>query len=279
MQLAQRHNVDMPIVTGVNAVVNGLITPAEMALALMTRDKTSEVNATEMTVRFESALQRRRMHGQTRRILVGGTFPVLTHETIAWLKNAKAQGTWLAVALVNDGDEKKLAERTAMLSALRCVDRVIPVAAWADLEEAKEQLLWGLAQADVVKISDEEVEFLFDLTPEAGADYILEHYGVKLVFVTCGARGCFFANKEAKGFVPALKDIRVADTTGAGDIFGGSAVWKLLQLGKAPETLTEQELKEITAFACVSAGLSTTKAGGISSVPQYEAVLREMERL
>ena len=130
-----------------------------------------------------------------------------------------------------------------------------------------------------MKISDEEVEVLFDLTPEAGADYILEHYGVKLVFVTCGARGCFFANKEAKGFVPALKDIRVADTTGAGDIFGGSAVWKLLQLGKAPETLTEQELKEITAFACVSAGLSTTKAGGISSVPQYEAVLREMERL
>ena len=140
MQLAQRHNVDMPIVTGVNAVVNGLITPAEMALALMTRDKTSEVNANEMTVRFESALQRRRMHGETRRVLVGGTFPMLTAEEIAWLKNAKARGTWLAVALVDDGDQQKFDERRESLRALRCVDRVLPVSDWADLKDAVKNL-------------------------------------------------------------------------------------------------------------------------------------------
>ena len=140
MQLAQRHNVDMPIVTGVNAVVNGLITPAEMALALMTRDKTSEVNANEMTVRFESALQRRRMHGETRRVLVGGTFPMLTAEEIVWLKNAKARGTWLAVALVDDGDQQKFDERRESLRALRCVDRVLPVSDWADLKDAVKNL-------------------------------------------------------------------------------------------------------------------------------------------
>lgn len=139
---------------------------------------------------------------------------------------------------------------------------------WKSLDEAKTQLLWGLSQADVVKISDEEVDFLFGLGVEDGAKYILEHFGVKLVFVTCGAEGCYFKNANASGKVPSLTDIRVQDTTGAGDIFGGSAVWKLLQTGKAPEALCEEELRQIVTFACTSAGLSTTRAGGISSVPE-----------
>jgi len=144
---------------------------------------------------------------------------------------------------------------------------------WADLEEAKKQLLWGLGQADVVKISDEEVAFLFGLGVEDGARHILDHYGVKLVFVTCGADGCFFQNAVASGHVPSLSGIKVVDTTGAGDIFGGSAVWKLLQLGKDPASLTEAQLTDVVRFACTSAGLSTTKSGGISSVPTLAEVL------
>lgn len=136
---------------------------------------------------------------------------------------------------------------------------------WNDLNEAKEQMLWGLRQADVVKISDEEVEFLFGLGVQDGAQYILDHYPVKLVFVTCGADGCWFQNRNAGGHVDSLKDIKVVDTTGAGDIFGGSAVWKLLQTGKRPEDLDEAELTQIVSFACRAAGLSTTKHGGISS--------------
>ena len=147
---------------------------------------------------------------------------------------------------------------------------------WADLEEAKRQLIWGLGQADVVKISDEEVEFLFGLGVEEGAKYILKNFGVKLVFVTCGAEGCFFKNALAEGHVPSLDGINVIDTTGAGDIFGGSAVWKLLQIGKEPEKLSEGDLREIVNFACVSAGMSTTMPGGISSVPEFGAVLAKM---
>ena len=143
---------------------------------------------------------------------------------------------------------------------------------WKDLEEAKKQLIWGMSKADVVKISDEEVGFLWGLGVEEGADYILKNFDVKLVFVTCGADGCYFKNAVASGKVPSLSDIKVVDTTGAGDIFGGSAVYKLLQTGKTPETLTEEELREIVTFACTSAGLSTTKPGGISSVPEYDQV-------
>ena len=138
---------------------------------------------------------------------------------------------------------------------------------WKTPAAAKEQMLWGLRQADVVKISDEEVEFLFGLGVQDGAQYILDHYPVKLVFVTCGADGCWFQNCSASGHVDSLKGITVVDTTGAGDIFGGSAVWKLLQTGKAPEALDEAELRVIVSFACKAAGLSTTKHGGISSVP------------
>ena len=138
---------------------------------------------------------------------------------------------------------------------------------WRELDEAKQQMLWGLAHADVVKISDEEVEFLFGLGVQEGAQYILEHFPVKLVFVTCGPDGCWFQNKNASGHVDSLKNSQVVDTTGAGDIFGGSAVWKLLQTGKAPEALDEAALREIVSFACTAAGLSTTKPGGISSVP------------
>ena len=147
---------------------------------------------------------------------------------------------------------------------------------WKDLEEAKKQLLWGLSQADVVKISDEEVQFLFGLEPREGAEHILKTYGVKLVFVTCGAEGCFFKNAVAEGTVTSLSGIKVVDTTGAGDIFGGSAVWKLLQTEQSPETLNEDQVRDIVRFACTSAGLSTTKPGGISSVPELETVLTRL---
>ena len=147
---------------------------------------------------------------------------------------------------------------------------------WRDLEEAKKQLIWGLRQADVVKISDEEVEFLFGLGVEAGADYLLKNFDIKLVFVTCGADGCFFKNAKAQGKVPCLPGIHVIDTTGAGDIFGGSAVWKVLQTGTAPEDLTEDALLDVVRFACTSAGLSTTRSGGISSIPSYEEVMANL---
>ena len=148
---------------------------------------------------------------------------------------------------------------------------------WDDLDEAKRQMLWGLRHADIVKISDEETEFLFSLAPEEAAKHIIDSFGVRLVYVTCGAEGCFYRTKTASGFVKALSGIAVKDTTGAGDIFGGSAMYGLLRAGGVPEKLTTEELENIVSFACASAGLSTTKAGGISSVPELgevEAAMR-----
>lgn len=142
---------------------------------------------------------------------------------------------------------------------------------WRSENEARAEILWGLSMADVVKLSDNEVEFLWGCSPAEGARRVLD-CGAKLVFVTCGPEGCIFQSASARGSAPSLPGVVVRDTTGAGDIFGGSAVWKLLQTRKAPETLTEAELGEAARFACAAAGLSTTRFGGISSVPELAEV-------
>lgn len=148
---------------------------------------------------------------------------------------------------------------------------------WRDLCHAKEQMLWGLKQADVVKLSREELDFLFGMDVQEGAEYLQEEFGLQLVFVTLGAEGCYFANRKTGGYVSALQGVEVRDTTGAGDIFFGSALWKLLSHGKAPRLLEEKELREAVRFACTAAGLSTTRAGGISSIPSLEEVLQKLE--
>ena len=151
---------------------------------------------------------------------------------------------------------------------------------WEDEDEAKQQLLWGLKQADVVKISDEEVNFLFALSPDEGAKHIMNEFkNVKLCYVTCGENGAYFINKNSMGFVPALKGLNVTDTTGAGDIFGGSAMFGLLCSKKAPEELAVEELTAIVRFASTAAGLSTERAGGISSVPALDEVIAKMKEV
>ena len=142
---------------------------------------------------------------------------------------------------------------------------------WPSDEAAKEQIEWGLRQADIVKISDEEIEFLWGISPEEGAQKLLKEYGVRLVYATLGPKGCHVANRNGSCEVPSPTGLHVIDTTGAGDIFGGSAMSQFLRLGKAPEELTVEELRAITRFACCAASLSTQTHGGINSVvPEAE---------
>ena len=146
---------------------------------------------------------------------------------------------------------------------------------WRDLEEAKVQMLWSLQQADVVKISDNEVEFLWNCTPEEGADKLLNEFGVSLAMVTLGPDGCLLKTKNA-AFRAACPKVHPVDTTGAGDIFGGSAVARLLELEKSMEDLTEEDLAYIGKFAATAASLSTEAVGGIPSIPNKDAVLAAM---
>ena len=143
---------------------------------------------------------------------------------------------------------------------------------WQNEAAAAEQIEWGLRQADIIKISDEEVDFLWHISPQAAAQKLLREYGVRLVYVTMGPRGCHFANRSGSGTVAAPTGIHVVDTTGAGDIFGGSAMSRLLKLGKAPEVLSVEEMTAIARFACCAASLSTQHHGGVTSIPSEQEV-------
>ena len=144
---------------------------------------------------------------------------------------------------------------------------------WKTQETAKEQMLWSLHQADVVKISDNEVEFLWGCTSEAGAEKLLTEFGVGLAMVTLGSNGCLLKTKNAS-FRASCPKVHPVDTTGAGDIFGGSAMARLLELGKPIDALTEKDLGYIGTFAAAAASLSTEHSGGIPSIPKKAAVLK-----
>ena len=146
---------------------------------------------------------------------------------------------------------------------------------WRSEEEAKEQILWSLQQADVVKISDDEVDFLWSCTPEEGADKLLKEFGVSLAMVTLGPKGCLLKTRNAVCQVTSPK-VNPVDTTGAGDIFGGSAVYRLLELNKPIEELTAEDLRFIGAYASTAASLSTEAPGGIPSIPEMNTVLAAM---
>ena len=115
------------------------------------------------------------------------------------------------------GGEKKRLSIAAALSGRADILILDEPGAALDLE-AKEQILWGLRQADLVKISDEEVQFLWGCSPEQGAERVLA-LGAKLVMVTLGPKGCFLKNAQAE-YRCGCPQVRTVDTTGAGDIFG-----------------------------------------------------------
>ena len=154
-------------------------------------------------------------------------------------------------------------------------DPNLRVPLWRSEEEAREQMLWSLQQADLVKISDNEVSFLWACSPEEGAEKLLREFDVKLAMVTLGAEGCLLRTKNACFRAPAPK-VHPVDTTGAGDIFGGSAMARFLDLEKAPDALTRDDLSYIGTYALMAASLSTERSGGIPSIPEKETVLSKL---
>ena len=143
---------------------------------------------------------------------------------------------------------------------------------WKREEDAKEAIEWSLRQADIVKISDEEIAWLWGLSPEEGARKLISEYGGSLVYATLGPKGCYASTASCHVRIPSPSGIRVVDTTGAGDIFGGSAMSQFIRCGKAPADLSAEELERIVCFACTAASLSTRKHGGITSVPDCAEV-------
>ena len=174
---------------------------------------------------------------------------------------------------------RKAIETAKARGALISLDPNLRKPLWKSEADAKAAIEWSLRQADIVKISDEEIAFLWGISPEEGAEKLLKEYGVSLVYATLGPKGCYAATASAHVTVSSPSGIHVVDTTGAGDIFGGSAMSRFLACRKAPADLTEEDLKGIVRFACTAASLSTQKHGGITSVPAPEEVESRLQTL
>ena len=144
---------------------------------------------------------------------------------------------------------------------------------WNTLEQAREQIYWGLAQCDIAKISDDELLFLTGETDfDAGAAKLTSQFpNLRLVNVTAGAQGSIAYYQGLRVFQPGLSLGGVIETTGAGDTFCACVLNFLLDHDL--EYLTSQDLSQMLRFANAAAYLVTTRRGAIRSMPEPEQVL------
>ena len=132
-------------------------------------------------------------------------------------------------------------------------------------------MLFGLKYADILKISEEELEFLTgtgDL--QKGSQQFLDH-GVSIVIVTLGPKGCFFRCAEGFG-TRSTYDTKVIDTTGAGDCFFGSILYQISQFPGKLEEIRLDDLKNMADFSNAAGALCASKKGAISAMPTIEEI-------
>ena len=143
---------------------------------------------------------------------------------------------------------------------------------WDSMEEARQQIAWGLARCDVLKIADNELEFMTGQTDFAkGAAMLQEQYpNIRLLNVTAGAQGSYAFYGQTQVFRPACTKGGVIETTGAGDTFCACVLNFVLDHGL--DGLTEEDLGQMLHFANTAAYLVTTRKGAIRSMPDPEEI-------
>lgn len=143
---------------------------------------------------------------------------------------------------------------------------------WNNLEAAKEQIMFGLTQCDIAKISDDEILFVTGCdTVEEGARALKKKYSnIKLLLATLGKEGsvAYYEGKEVKA-LPFLNPNTI-ETTGAGDTFCACVVNYVLEHGL--DNLTEDNLKEMLTFANGASSLITTRRGALKVMPEKSEV-------
>lgn len=143
---------------------------------------------------------------------------------------------------------------------------------WDSMDEAKKQIEWGLARCDVLKIADNELEFMTGKTDfDEGAAILREKFpNIRIFNVTAGADGSYSYYGDLRVFEPSCKLGGTIETTGAGDTFCACVLNYVLEHGM--EGLTERNLAEMLRFANTAAYLVTTKKGAIRSMPERAQV-------
>lgn len=142
---------------------------------------------------------------------------------------------------------------------------------WNSLDEAKEQILYGLSHCHILKISDNEIQWLTgqeDYTD--GVKWILERYQIPLILVSMGKEGsrAYYGGEmvEVKPFIQK----NTIETTGAGDTFCGCVLHYICEHGL--DNLTEENLFEMLQFANAAASIITTRKGALRVMPEEKEI-------
>lgn len=146
---------------------------------------------------------------------------------------------------------------------------------WESLDVAKEQVLYGLEHCHILKISDNEIQWLTNKSDYTeGVKWIRERYQIPLILVSMGKEGsrAYYGEKMAEA-APFLQKNTV-ETTGAGDTFCGCILHYICEYGL--EHLTKDNLKEMLTFANAAASIVTTRKGALKVMPEREEVERMM---
>ena len=147
---------------------------------------------------------------------------------------------------------------------------------WKDLEDARAEIEYGLSKCDILKISDNEVEFLFGTTDyDEGARLLKEKYQIPLITITLGKEGSRVYYKDSRVTAKPFLQENTIETTGAGDTFCGSVLNYVLEHDF--ENLSDDQLLEMITFANAAASLITTRKGALRVMPTREEVTAFIE--
>lgn len=142
---------------------------------------------------------------------------------------------------------------------------------WSSEEKAKEKITYGLSVCDILKISDNEIEFMTGTSDiDEGIAIIRKKYNIPLVFATLGKDGSKAYYKDLCVYVEGMQNPDTIETTGAGDTFCANALNYVLEHGM--ENLTEDNLRELLTFANAAASLITTRKGALCVMPEKEEI-------
>ncbi|GAC91112.1 fructokinase [Anoxybacillus flavithermus NBRC 109594] len=148
---------------------------------------------------------------------------------------------------------------------------------WEGEKQAREMIMSMLREADVLKISEEELTFITgEKDIQKGID-ALAPYNIPLIVVTLGENGSYAFTKEGSVFTPALK-VEAVDTTGAGDAFVSGMLYCLHEREGTIDSLSLTEIEQMARFASVSGALAASTKGAMTALPtrdEVERILRE----
>ena len=161
-----------------------------------------------------------------------------------------------------------LAEREGVLVTF---DPNLRPALWDSLEDAKTQILYGMEHCKVLKISDDEIQWLTGKKDYSeGVAWIRERYPVPLILVSMGREGSRAYYKDIMIEKKAFLQKNTVDTTGAGDTFMGCVLHFVLKYGL--EHLTVEQLEEMLTFANAAASIVTSRKGALRVMPGREEI-------